>query len=402
MNKNTFIEQLKILVNEHSRTYTQILEHNQKYKELLKFINDNTPLLKDKFYTLKTKIFWILNDIHEFPKCRTCGNKLDKVNVFRLHEPSIYHYCSGKCRKNNETVKLHCKQNLLKKYGVENVFQLHDIKEKSKKTLLQKYGVDHYSKSDKWNEQVKESSLKHFGTEHPQQSKTIKDKTTQTTLKKYGKECYLQTDEFKEKNRQTCLKKYGVEYFTKTKEFERKMKQTKLKKYGDENYNNIEQIKQTSLKRYGVENPGATHESISKARRRLYYNNIWFASSPELAYYIWLTDNNVKFDFQPKNKVLEYSDKYNVKHRYYPDFYIYDENRLHEIKGLQHFRNFDKTKDMIWPNNPKKDYIAEAKHQCMIKNNVKILTNDDYKIYLKYCQKKFNSSQWFKQFKIKK
>ncbi len=75
---------------------------------------------------------------------------------------------------------------------------------------------------------------------------------------------------------------------------------------------------------------------------------------------------------------------------------------LHEIKGLQHFRNFDKTKDMIWPNNPKKDYIAEAKHQCMIKNNVKILTNDDYKIYLKYCQKKFNSSQWFKQFKIKK
>ena len=84
MNKNTFIEQLKKLVDEHSRTYTQILQNNQKYKELLKFINDNTPLLKDKFYTLKTKIFWILNDIHEFPKCRTCGNKSDKVNVFRL------------------------------------------------------------------------------------------------------------------------------------------------------------------------------------------------------------------------------------------------------------------------------------------------------------------------------
>ena len=84
MNKNTFIEQLIKLVNEHSRSYTQILQNNQKYKELLKFINDNTPLLKDEFYTLKTKIFCIFNDIHEFPKCRTCGNKLDKVNVFRL------------------------------------------------------------------------------------------------------------------------------------------------------------------------------------------------------------------------------------------------------------------------------------------------------------------------------
>lgn len=380
MNKNTFIEKLKKLVDEHSRTYTKILEHNQKYKELLKFINDNTPLLKDKFYTLKTKIFWILNDIHEFPKCRTCGNKLDKVNVFRLHEPSIYHYCSGKCRKNNETVKLHCKQNLLKKYGVENVFQLHDIKEKSKKTLLQKYGVEHYSKSDKWNEQVKESSLKHFGTEHPQQSKTIKDKTTQTTLKKYGKECYLQTDEFKEKNRQTCLKKYGVEYFTKTKEFERKMKQTKLKKYGDENYNNIEQIKRTSLKKYGVENPGCSFESMSKSRSKLTYNGVNFQSTPELAYYIWLTDMKIKFEYHPLDKAIPYKDCLGNNHKYFPDFYIYDTKELHEIKGIQFFEDHDKNKRMICPNDESRNYIFEAKHQCMIKNNVKILTNDDYKI----------------------
>lgn len=35
------------------------------------------------------------------------------------------------------------KENMMKKYGVENGFQLDSVKEKSKNTLLQKYGVEH-------------------------------------------------------------------------------------------------------------------------------------------------------------------------------------------------------------------------------------------------------------------
>ena len=74
---------------------------------------------------------------------------------------------------------------------------------------------------------------------------------------------------------------------------------------------------------------------------------------------------------------------------------------LHEIKGLQHFRNFDKTKDMIWPNNPKKDYIAEAKHQCMIKNNVKIISVEEIKPILDYINEKYGKN-YLKQFKYEK
>ena len=37
------------------------------YPELLKRINDATPKLQDWDYSLPTKIYWILNDISDFP-----------------------------------------------------------------------------------------------------------------------------------------------------------------------------------------------------------------------------------------------------------------------------------------------------------------------------------------------
>ena len=48
-------------------------------------------------------------------------------------------------------------------------------------------------------------------------------------------------------------------------------------------------------------------------------------------------------------------------------------NELHEIKGLHFFINRNPLNEMCNPYNHKKDKIAEAKHQCMIKNNVIIL-----------------------------
>jgi len=39
---------------------------------------------------------------------------------------------------------------------------------------------------------------------------------------------------------------------------------------------------------------------------------------------------------------------------------------------------------MIDKRDHKKDYIAEAKHQCMLKNNIKIMKGADVKKYLDY------------------
>lgn len=41
-----------------------------------------------------------------------------------------------------------------------------------------------------------------------------------------------------------------------------------------------------------------------------------------------------------------------------------------EIKGDHFFRDNDPSKDMICPFDRSKDMLFEAKHQCMIENNI--------------------------------
>ena len=76
-----------------------------------------------------------------------------------------------------------------------------------------------------------------------------------------------------------------------------------------------------------------------------------------------------------------------------PDFLV--ENQLIEIKGRQ-FLNEDGT----WrnPYNKNQNEICEAKHQCVLKNNVKILYFNNYKKYLDYINDKYGKD-YLKKFK---
>ena len=123
-----------------------------------------------------------------------------------------------------------------------------------------------------------------------------------------------------------------------------------------------------------------------KAKRKYRYNGINFDSMAEIAFYIWLTDNNVKFEYHPINTSFCYLYK-NKTHKYFPDFKI--DGKYYEIKGTQFFKDKDISKEMINPFNRKLDGLAKAKHQCMIKNNVIILTENEYNFYLKYVKKNY-------------
>ena len=82
-------------------------------------------------------------------------------------------------------------------------------------------------------------------------------------------------------------------------------------------------------------------EAISKTHKKYIYNNIKFDSSWELAYYIWLKDHNINFEYH--TVILEYKVN-DTTHFYYPDFKV--NNELQEIKGT-HF--FDKDGQLIDP-----------------------------------------------------
>ena len=96
-----------------------------------------------------------------------------------------------------------------------------------------------------------------------------------------------------------------------------------------------------------------------------YYNNIFFMSTWELAYYIYMTDNNHKVEKCTRNFTYVYN---SCEHKYTPDF-ILDDNIIVEIKGREN--DIDKTK------------YASVK-------NLKVLYRKDIEHMIEYVKVKYN------------
>lgn len=211
--------------------------------------------------------------------------------------------------------------------------------QQTQKALIEKYGVDNPFKS----QELMTDSYKN----KDYNKRTVK--TRQTKLEKYGDPGFCNV----EKRKQTNIKKYGTESFTQTLDFCEKRKNTMINKYGHEQmvYN---------------------RELFLKAKKKYVYNNLQFDSSWEIAYYIWLKDHNIEFEYQPD---ISFEYEYNGKiHKYFPDFKI--GNEIIEIKS-----------DYLYNKMLKENTIENAKFNCIKSNNIKILLKSDIKKYLKYITK---------------
>lgn len=137
----------------------------------------------------------------------------------------------------------------------------------------------------------------------------------------------------------------------------------------------FEKMKEANKEKYGVENVMQVPEIRSKIHKKWYFDNVYFDSSWELIYYIWLKDNNINFEYQ-KDRLPYY---FNNKLRYYEvDFTV--EGKYVEIKGPQ---SFDKNGNMINIYDRTLDEVANHKYYCMLSNNVEIITNiEPYENYV--------------------
>lgn len=365
--------------------------------------------------------------------CHECGNPTKFMTISTGYKK----FCSNKCARSSNETKEKYKQTCLKKYGVDSTNKLDSTKIKSKETCLKKYGYEYASQSEEFKTQSKQTCLEKYGVEYSFQSDNNKEKSKKTCLEKYGVESYSKTIEFKEKFKETCnekygvnapaqckdifdkvkktnLEKYGVEYVLQNSDIKEKIKNTMIEKYGDENYckilthkdhidagklawdnDAVEKRKNTCLKKYNKEFIGQVHELHVIASKKYLYNNIMFDSSWELAYYIWLIDHNIEFEYQPEGIKYQFNNK---DHYYYPDFKV--NNELVEIKG-DHF--FDKTGNFRCPFNITDQYLQEqykAKYQCMLDNNVKIMKYNEVRTIMYYIDKTYGK-KYLKQFKQK-
>ena len=104
MSNTNYIEHLKKIVEEHHTQYGKFIRKPEN-KDLLYFINSfESDKLKDN--NLKTKIYWILNDIHDYPKCHNpnCPHGV----VVNYHDHEIGRGLLGSVHEVNFTKLLGC------------------------------------------------------------------------------------------------------------------------------------------------------------------------------------------------------------------------------------------------------------------------------------------------------
>lgn len=283
-----------------------------------------------------------------------------------------------------------------------------------KATCLKLYGDENY-RNDAKREQTLQTRYGE-GVINPYQAEEVRKKITQTNINKYGVSSYSQCDEFIAKMEATNMEKYGVPYYSQTEESKLRVKNTCLSVYGSENPLGNEGIKaksrQTCQRRYGCDSPTQNREVFLKQRSKytVDISKIWpsihecmtFDSKAEIAFYIYCVDNNMSITYQPD---VEFTYVFNGKtHTYFPDFNV--DGKYIEIKGDQFFANDGA---MICPYHnegeteeqyDQRSALYEAKHQCMIKNNVQIIRSDDQKKYIQYVSMKYGND-FLTQFKNK-
>ena len=440
-NEVNYYAQLVELIKVHKNPAANLLKNKkQDKKDLVQWIYKQTEFLNSEKITFSTRIFYIINNIKTLPTCAldTCNKTLHNLNFSITADKTTFytHHCCRahiqldknvrakientmldkygvKCPLNTEDSLEHRKQTNLKKYGVEFPLQSKVIQKQCNDTLKKNYGVDSSFKSPVIRNKIKNTCIKNYGVENPFESVEVRNKIKHSYKEKYGVENPMQVKEIKEKAQNTMRERYGKKSYLETleckeitktylkehkEELQQKIEATKLERYGHKNGKifGSADVNKTMIEKYGSIHALCNHDIRLKAQSKYKYDDKYFDSSIEIAYYIWLKDNNIKFEYQPEVD-FEYIIN-DITHKYCPDFIV--DNSYIEIKGEQFFKE-DGT--MQNPYDHSQDEIYEAKHQCMIKNNVKILLSNSIEIIsaIKHVQQKYGKN-YLKQFKVLK
>lgn len=231
----------------------------KRYNDLVDFVDG---CFCDKSINFITKLYWIIHDMDDYPKCSYCGKDITR-NVINLNKgyiqvkDSFDIYCNGYCAAMN--TKEIRKKTCIEKYGTEHHLKNKEIIEKRKRHTIEKYGVDSVSKLDSWKDKYKQICNEKYGVDNVFQSEEVKNKIKETCLEKYGTEYATQSNQIKEKIKNTCLEKYGVDSISKSDEWKESFKRSCIKKFGSTcplgNSAIKEKIILTNIDRYGCLSP---------------------------------------------------------------------------------------------------------------------------------------------------
>lgn len=189
------------------------------------------------------------NDIH-YAICEYCGERFEITSI-QLQSGQIPKCCSKECSNSLKIQK--CKKAVKNRYGVDNISQSSEFKDKIRKglllkskqiadarskTMIDKYGVEYSMQSNELRSKISKTNERRYGYSNPAKNPEIKSKISKS----------LQSEECQQKVQQTNLKRYGVSYASQSLDVQNKMKLTSLERYGVEYPTQCETVKSKMIK----------------------------------------------------------------------------------------------------------------------------------------------------------
>jgi hypothetical protein len=171
---------------------------------LMDYINRNTPKLNSVEYTLLTKLYWLLNDIEDFPLCSNpdCQKPLIGFNVKTLRYGYVS-YCSRSCQYGDKKWRDAVKTGFLEKYGVDNFF-------KSDKFKQSQYGLKKEVKEKKYETHKRNSSFKESEKENDVYRLLLQKFNKEDIIRQYSDERYPFNCDFYIKSIDTFIEYNGT------------------------------------------------------------------------------------------------------------------------------------------------------------------------------------------------
>jgi len=166
------------------------------------------------------KVYCLLNDITETPKCKHCSVK---TVLFKNINVGFKTYCSSACGYNDPDLKDARKNTMLKKYGVVHALQVKEIAQK-----ISEQNKVLFSKDGAGRKNYESTMQKKYGVTNPMEIKDFREKISIS---------------------------HSMRSVGDVAETVAKTQQTKLRKYGDSTYNNTVKSKETLKIKYGVMHP---------------------------------------------------------------------------------------------------------------------------------------------------
>lgn len=190
MTNNNYIESIKSIVDAHHTQYGKFLRKPEN-KHLLEFIeNYESEKLKDN--NLQTKIYWILNDIHDYPKCHNpnCPNggvvKSNVRNIFTGYGTE-YPTCCSTCAKHTPEYLQNWGDSIESKYGEGIRHPMHSpvVKAQVKEVTEERWGGIGFA-SKEIHQKYENKCMELYGVKNGGGSEQALKKIVETKLKRYN------------------------------------------------------------------------------------------------------------------------------------------------------------------------------------------------------------------------